>query len=225
MNAERVTASVTRFPLPVIRYLFILLLITLTLFLSYGIPRTRYQSPDFLSKLTIPSSINSWNSRDVSADFKANDQRYFFIRKIFARRYANDMGENILFLILDAGNFHHPKACFESSGYTVKPLADLPLESGAHKFKAHVLHMQKGYESVLVIYWMCIDKKPVGWIQQKFIQFFYSMAGKQKIGLMGRLEIPVPTGNIENALDIAHHFIRQTGPGIPPEQADYLFGK
>lgn len=207
------------------RYLIAILLLVATMFLSYAIPRTQYQSPDFLSKLTIPAEMNSWRSRDVSADFKTGDKRYFFISKIFARQYANDLGDNLLFLILDAGNFHHPKVCFGSSGYTVRPLDDMPLQAGTHKFKAHVLHMEKGRESVLVIYWMCIDKKPVGWIGQKFIQFFYSMAHKQKIGLMGRLEVPVPTGNVENALDLAQHFIRQIGPGIPPDQADYLFGK
>lgn len=206
-------------------YLVTILLLVGALILSYGIPRTQYQSPDFLSKLTIPTAINSWKSRDVSGAFRTGDQRYFFINKVFARQYVNDMGENLLFLILDAGNFHHPKVCFESSGYTVKPLDDVPLEAGTHKFRAHVLHMQKGYDSILVIYWMCIDKKPVGWIAQKFIQFFYSMAHKQKIGLMGRLEVPVPTGNVENALGLAKHFIRQIGPGVPADQADYLFGK
>jgi len=149
----------------------------------------------------------------------------FFINRIFARQYVNDPGENLLFLILDAGNFHNPKDCFGLSGYTVKPLEDITLDTAGHKFKAHVLHMEKGPESVLLIYWMCIDKKPVGWIEQKFIQFFYSMAHKQKIGLMGRLEVPVPTGQVENALVLARHFIKQIGPGIPSDQADYLFGK
>jgi EpsI family protein len=207
------------------RYLSILLLITLAGYLSYGIPRTQYRSPDFVSKLTIPTEINSWKSRDISTDFKTSDKRYFFINKIFARQYANDLGDSLLFLVLDAGNFHNPKDCFGLSGYTVNPLEDITLETAGHKFKAHVLHMEKGRDSVLVIYWMTIDKKPVGWIAQKFIQLFYSMAHKQKIGLMGRLEVPVPTGNVENATGLAQHFIRQIGPGIPEEQADYLFGK
>lgn len=214
-----------RHPSSEFRFLWILLALTLTYYISYSIPRTQYQSPDFLSKLTVPSSMGSWISRDVSSAFQAGDKRYFFISKIFARQYVNDLRESVLFLILDAGNFHHPKVCFESSGYTVKPLEDITLDTAGRTFKAHALHMEKGRESVLVIYWMCIDKRPVGWIEQKFIQFFYSMAHKQKIGLMGRLEVPVPTGNIPNALSLAQHFIRQIGPGIPKDQADYLFGK
>ncbi|MFH0985869.1 MAG: exosortase C-terminal domain/associated protein EpsI [Candidatus Omnitrophota bacterium] len=207
------------------RYLLILACLVVTLALSYALPRTQYKSPDFLSKLTIPAEMSSWRSRDVSGAFQAGDKRYFFINKIFARQYANDLGETLLFLVLDAGNFHHPKVCFGSSGYTVKPLEDITLEAAGHPFKAHVLHMEKGRESVLVIYWMTIDKHPVGWIGQKFIQFFYSMAHKQKIGLMGRLEVPVPTGDVQNALGLAQHFIRQISPGLPADQADYLFGK
>jgi C4-dicarboxylate-specific signal transduction histidine kinase len=34
---------------------------------------------------------------------------------------------------------------------------------------------------------------------------------------MGRLEVPVPSGNVENATGLAQQFIRQIGPGIPPE--------
>jgi len=78
MNAERVTARVSRNPLPVTRYLFIILLFTLTFYLSYGTPRTQYQSPDFLSKLTIPAVMNSWTSSDISSEFQTGDQRYFF---------------------------------------------------------------------------------------------------------------------------------------------------
>ncbi len=195
------------------------------MFVSYGIPRHHYKSSDFLSKLIVPEAIGPWISRDLSHAFKAGDTRYFFIDKIFARQYANDRGQNILFLILDAGNFHHPKVCFKSSGYEVKPLEDITLEAAGHPFQAHVLQMNKGLASVLVIYWMCIDQKPVSWAEQKWIQFFYSVFQKQKIGLMGRLEIPIPTGNVEEARNLAQTFIHAISPGIPQKHADYLFGK
>ena len=207
------------------RYFAAILLLVGAIVLSYAIPRAKYTSPDMLSKLVIPRATEHWRSRDISNSLKTAGQAYFFINKIFARQYVNDLGEPLTFLILDAGNFHHPKVCFGASGYTVVPLEDVTLEADAHKFKAHVLHMQKGRASILMLYWMCIDKKPVGWFGQKFIQFFYSMANKQKIGLMGRLEIPVPSGNIESALGLAKSFIRNIAPGIPAEQADYLFGK
>jgi len=192
---------------------------------SFGLPKVKYKSPDILSKLEIPQRIAGWRGKDVSQEINLKDERYNFIGEVFARAYFNKYGEKLLFLILDAGNFHNPKVCFGSSGFTLKELPDLKLKVLGRDFKARVLYAQKGQEGQLLIYWICIDRKIVDWTEQKIKQLWYSMFNKEKAGLMARLDIPAREETLDNSLKLAKEFISDISSKIPSEQADYIFGR
>ncbi|OGW69729.1 MAG: hypothetical protein A2036_02395 [Omnitrophica bacterium GWA2_50_21] len=206
------------------KYFFTACLLGTTALLSFGFPRSKYVGTDMLSRLQVPSQMKSWNSRDVSGAFDLKDARYNFVNSVFARQYVSDLGEYLVFIILDASNFHHPQICFGSSGYGVKPAGDLEINANGRRFKAHALFMNKKQGSMLVVYWISIDKKNVDWTEQKFNQFFYSLFNKKKIGLMGRLDIPASEENIQKALRFAKDFISDVSRNMKPEDADYLFG-
>ena len=206
------------------KYFFTACLLGTTALLSFGFPRSKYVGTDMLSRLQVPSQMKSWNSRDVSGAFDLKDARYNFVNSVFARQYVSDLGEYLVFIILDASNFHHPQICFGSSGYGVKPAGDLEINANGRRFKANALFMNKKQGSMLVVYWISIDKKNVDWTEQKFNQFFYSLFNKKKIGLMGRLDIPASEENIQKALRFAKDFISDVSRNMKPEDADYLFG-
>jgi EpsI family protein len=206
------------------KYFFAMCLLGIAIILAYAFPRSQYSGTDILSRLQVPSQMKSWNSRDLSDTLDPKDVRYNFKDRVFSRQYTNDLGESLVFFILNAVNFHHPQTCFGNSGYEVKPQQDLEINANGRRFKAHVLFMKKKQGSLLVVYWICIDKKTVDWTEQKFDQFFYSLFNKKKAGLMGRLDIPASEENLQQAARLAKDLIGDVSRNMRPEEADYLFG-
>jgi EpsI family protein len=159
-----------------------------------------------------------------------------FISEVFAREYSrldrnsqfageSAYGYDAFLVILDAGNFHHPGVCFRGAGFVMKELNDTEFHISGRTIKAPTLYAQKGSESLLVIYWISIDKELVNWTEQKIKQLWYSMFNRKKAGLMIRVCIPVEKGDIESSLATAKEFFNDISQNIPPEQIDYIFGK
>lgn len=211
----------------------VIILVILTMLVSFVLPKPKYTSPDVLSQLNIPESFDSWRSRDISNEINTDGDIYNFVSRIFARQYARSIYYSLLdkdvevltLLILDAGNFHNPKVCYGSSGYKITELDDMELAAGSKKFEAHALSMEKGGEGLVMIYWICIDKKIVGWAGQKALELWTSLLRDKKAGLMVRLDIPARKGNPETSLRIAQEFIKDLSINLTPEQSEYLFGK
>jgi hypothetical protein len=207
------------------RSIVVLLLLLSTIAVSFGVPKSKYKSPDVLSTLDIPYRFTGWHGKDASGMLNLNDLRYNFISKVFVRSYTNTYRENLLLLILDAGNFHNPKICFGSAGNILTELPDLELKTPTHTFKAHVLFGEKDRKGTLLVYWICINKKIVDWTEQKMLQLWYSMFNKEKTGLMVRLDIPARKDTLDSSLKLAKEFILQISSTIPEAQAEYIFGK
>ena len=207
------------------RLMTIIIILALTIVISYGLPRPKYQSPDMLSKLDIPYRTDGWNGKNVEGEINPKDLRYNFINKVFTRAYVNHYQQRLLWLILDAGNFHNPKVCFGSSGFKITELPDPEFKVPGRAFKAQALYFKKGGEGLVVIYWICINKKLADWTQQKFIQLWYSLFNKEKIGLMVRFDIPAIPEDPGIAIKLAQEFISDIYPKIAPDQAEYIFGK
>jgi EpsI family protein len=211
--------------MPKNKSVIVLILLGAALLVSFGLAKPKYQSPDMLSKLNVPSSFNDWQSKDASSEFNPDDLRYNFISRIFARDYTNKSGENLLFLILDAGNFHNPKVCYGASGFKITDLPIQKFEANNRIISANAVFFEKPDENYVIIYWICINKKVVDWTQQKWLQLWYSLFNKQKVGLMARLDIPADPKNIDSALKLAKEFISQISSHMPPDQSEYLFGE
>lgn len=200
-----------------------LLLITITA--SYATPRNKYRSPEIASKLDIPWRMENWISKNAASQINLTDQRFNFISDIFARIYLNKYGENLLFFVLDAGNFHNPKVCFGGSGFQNKELPQTELTANGRIIKANTVYFDKPGENYVVIYWICINKKQVDWTKQKLIQLWYSLFNKQKIGLMVRIDIPTASEEkIPDSVKLAQDFIKELGAKVPTEQANLIFG-
>jgi hypothetical protein len=205
--------------------LIAVILLGLAIALSYGFPKPKYTSPDVISGLKIPTSFHGWISKDISGQLQLTDDRYNFISRTFARVYGDEFGDSLLFLILDAGNFHNPKVCFGSSGFNYKDLPDTQFTVKGRTFKAATIYFDKGAESVVLIYWLSINKKVVDWNTQKVMQFWYSLLNKEKVGLMVRLEVPATVETIGRSIKLTQDFLAGASATLPDDQLDYLFGK
>jgi len=211
----------------------VIILVILTMLVSFALPKAKYTSPDVLSQLNIPESFDSWRSRDISNEINTGGDIYNFVSRVFARQYVRSTyyslldksAEGLTFLILDAGNFHNPKVCYGSSGYTVKELPDIEFDANGRKFKASAVFFDKPGHGVVITYWIVIDKKQADWTQQKLIEFWSSLFARKKVGFMCRLDIPTTAETTDKAEKLAKDFISSIAPLIPSEQAEYLFGK
>jgi len=208
------------------KQLITILLLSITIAVSFCLPKHKYTSPKIIPELKIPQNINGWwYGIDVSKKLNIQDERYNFVSDVFASIYADKYKDSLLFIILDAGNFHHPKVCFSSSGYKIKEIPQTTFKISGREFKPNILYAQKGNESLLIIYWICIDKKIVNWAEQKLNQLWFSLFNKQKTGLMIRLDIPTQENKIPDSISTAKEFLNDLIKNLPKEQADYIFGE
>jgi EpsI family protein len=205
--------------------LIIIVLLVLAIIVSFALPKPKYKSLNILSQLRIPGSAADWTSKDISKEFNTEDERYNFLSDIFARIYTDKNDNSLLFLVLDAGNFHNPKVCFSASGYKVKELNDTEIKVAGRSFKALSLYTQKGNEGIVLLYWLCIDKKVTSWTGQKIKELWASLFQTKKAGLMVRLEIPAQEKSIDGALTFGQKFLTDLSSNLSPDQIDYLFGK
>jgi len=208
-----------------IPHIIVILLLLIAIACTYMLKKPKYQSPDIFAMLDLPSQTKNWLGQDMPADFENSDERYNFLNDVFARVYTNVLGENLLFMVVDAGNFHHPRVCFNASGFKTNELDTIVLEIKGRTVKAQVLHAKKHAFEFLLIYWISINKKPVDWTQQKVQQFWFSLFNRQKIGLMMRMDVPVQDGNTKQAVKSARDFLHEFASSISEEQREYIFGE
>lgn len=205
-------------------------LLVLTIAVSFLPPKQKYASLNILGELNLPTEFPGWTSIDFSKELNLQDDRYNFISDIFARVYRNRKGEQLLLLVLDAGNFHNPKVCYRSSGFSVKELGNVNFTTPNTAFKATALLMERQRLGMYMFYWLCIDKKIVDWTGQKITEFWSSLSQKRKTGLMVRIEIPSndksqSNRTPEDSLALGREFIQALNNSLTTEQKEYLFGK
>ena len=159
-------------------------------------------------------------------NIKPGEDIFNFISDFLAYQYVNKQGETLTFIILDAGDFHHPKVCFTSAGYKIKELNDTEFNITGRTLKTHTLFTEKGNETFLSFYWIVIDKNVTHeWIEQKLKQLYFSLFNKKRVGLMVRIDIPTTKDNIKNSMTIAKDFISNLNKALYNNEADYIFGQ
>lgn len=197
---------------------------------SFLLPKPKYESLNILSNLNMPVEFAGWKSTDISKQLNIRegdlkDDRYNFVNDIFARVYKNNKGQELLLLILDAGNFHNPKVCYTSSGFAIRDMGEVNFQTNEKTFHATALQMSKQEYQMSLFYWLTIDKKIVNWTGQKITEFWSSLLNKKKAGLMVRLEIPSLKGREGDSLLLGRDFIQTLDQELNTEQKEYLFGR
>ncbi|MBI4707233.1 MAG: EpsI family protein [Candidatus Omnitrophica bacterium] len=210
-----------------LREWIVVILLILTVTLSFAFPKITYEGAGFIPKLRIPISLADWAGADISRELniQPGEGNFDFISDVLAYQYINKHGNKLLFIILDAGNFHHPKVCFTSAGYTIKELEDKEFNVMGRTIKAHALFTEKEGESFLSFYWIVIDKNVAHeWIEQKFKQLYFSLFNKKRVGLMVRIDVPTTEAKVKDAMAIAEDFINTMSMAFPGENVEYIFG-
>ncbi len=208
------------------KYIIITILI-ISVVITYTLPRAQYVGTGFISNLNIPTEIPGWKGRDITdqlnLDFDKNWNK--FISEALIYDYRNMEGQKLVFIILDAGNFHHPNACFTASGYEIKELDTTEFNINGRTIKTQTLFTTKEQENNFSFYWIIVDKKIAdNWLKQKIKQLYFSLFNRKRVGLMVRFDIPVKNEQIKDATLIAKQFISELSQAVSSEKADYIFG-
>ena len=204
------------------------LVLIVTILVSFAIPKPKYQGTSILSDLNMPTELAEWKSLDYSNNLTTTkDDRFNFLSGAFARIYGVQEGRALLMLILDAGNFHHPQLCYNGSGFKITELGETELQTyrGPVKIKTFLAKKEVSSETLVIMYWMCINKQKVDWTEQKLTQLWHSLFNKQQVGLMTRLDIPVGKGTPEEAVAFGQRFIADLSAELPADKAEWVFGK
>ena len=209
------------------KHIIVVIVLLMTIIVVHYIHQAKYIGTNFISGIDIPLFFSAWQGTNVSNALNINTANadFNFINQALAHNYINREGQNLLLIILDAGNFHHPKVCFTGAGYNITELPDSEFQFSERSLKAHTLFIERGKDSFLSFYWIVIDKSVAHeWIEQKFKQLFYSLFNKKRIGLMIRMDIPAKQKDINNASIMARQFLTDLSHDLKPEDADYILG-
>ncbi|MFO0795115.1 MAG: EpsI family protein [Candidatus Brocadiaceae bacterium] len=207
------------------RVLIVNIILLSALIYSFGFSKPKYESANILSQLQIPYDIGEWRGEDTDQSWSVDDERFNFISGMLQRKYNKANDQSVFLTILDAGNFHNPKVCSNSSGYKVKELNDLNLILLNRNLKAHAIYADKENEGYLIIYWICINKDIVNWTEQKIKQLWFSLTNKKNAGLMIRFDVPCDENSIPDSLKLCEEFILNLSRTLSLDEAEYIIGK
>lgn len=208
-----------------IRYILVTSLLAASILFSFVFTNeARYRGARFIDGLDMPDTFAGWKGVDMSEKLRANLQGtgYEFISESLAYQYSDKDERGLLFLIINARDFHYPNACLINSGYEVKELDKTELNASGRIINAYTLLS----DNSLILYWIVIDKKLVNnWAEQKMKQLYFSLFDKKNIGLLVRLDIQVEGDDSEQGIALARKLVNDLSGALAPEQADYIFGK
>ena len=221
----------------------VILFVLITALVAFGLPKPKYQSLDVIKDIAVPMQVGPWAGRDVKTDIQLMDSKYNFIKSLFLREYRHPTGQVIYLYLLDAGNFHNPKVCLTMAGFSMEDLEDIelrPVVPGADAagtgapgqitaaqvpFKAKTAMITKGEANFLVSYWITINGKRVDWTEQKVKEFFFSLVGAKKAGLMVRIDTPVTKELIPLARQGIQDFTSRLSAVLQPKDRQLIFGR
>jgi hypothetical protein len=219
--------------------LIVIAIIFISIAVSFGLPKSKYQSFDIIRYLNIPLSFESWlgeelpnNEEEIKKwDFINKSKQYYFYKIYGPDLYHNysflkEDGNQIYFSLLNAGNFHNPKSCYTGIGYKPRYEGKTNITLGKNtvlQFETYL--MLKENNTLLTTFWMCIDGKRVNWVEQKLHELTRSITNRQSINVSARIDVPTNPENSDNALAVTKNFIRDLYGTLDENKKVYIFGK
>src|SRR3990172_441003 len=163
------------FNLSTIKYFFILALLAVSCFISWGHFFKEYQQQDTVSIHEFPKSIGPWNSEEMTI----TDMEYAILetRNAFSRKYRTPAGQEVaLFIVYSQNNrkvSHPPEVCYIGGGISVinKESVTIPGPQPDSDIAANKLLLEKGTSSYIAYYWFKVGDSftPNYWKQQTLI--------------------------------------------------------
>ena len=212
-----------------IRFIAAYLVIAAGCFCVYFTPQAKYEGKEVVLSVMedVPENFGRWRGKNMSMKIDDENPVYNFLSKAFARFYEDRYlpQKGLFFMMVDAGNFHHPRVCMQAGGVRTESLAPRAINVGGREILVQLVLTEGKDSGSLIVYWICIDKKVLRrWIDQKAHQFIYSLFNKKSVGLMVRADIACSRDSIDEGVKYAEKFFSDMYRNFPEESREYLFG-
>ncbi len=191
--------------------------------LAFTSPRNAYQGTGAIDGIVLPSKAGEWYGQDIPNDLKIGKGLFGYISGLKTMAYRAN-GLTVYFTIIEGGNFHNPKLCFQGAGYQSKDLGTVTYLIGGQTLRTQSVIFKRSGQDILVFYWMCVNKKTVTWTEQKFKEFWASLIGQTKVGFIVRLDIPLNEDEVPLALPFVKDLVAKVYEGVSGEDRALIFG-
>lgn len=208
------------------RFWLVVLALILTMILSFSFSGRGSFHSDILSELKIPREFSGWTGEMLPDNYlRLEDQKYDFINSFFGAEYVREGEDYLIFTIVDADHFHHPKVCYSGAGYEIREIQGHSVSICENKnLELSLYRIQKKEERFFMAYWICTDKELTDWSTQLRRQFWNSLTRKDSVSFMMKIEIPFDEGKEEDALQTLDAFIREFCHTMPSPDKEFFFG-
>lgn len=160
------------------------------------------KSPDkqdeFNLDTIIPKEFDGWKidlsqvepliSPDVAGEIST------IYNQTLSRTYINSQGEHVMLVIAYgrdqrvASQIHRPEICYAASGFNIKKMTKIVLDTTIGQIPAMRLIAKQGNRNEPITYWIKIGNSLTrGWFEEKWATFSYELTGKIPDGLLFRV--------------------------------------
>ena len=206
-----------------ISYIFILILIAFSGYISWKMYFNKYVQKDTVSIHGFPNVIGDWTA--VELPITEKEYEILETRNALTRRYTNSKGEELsLFIVYSQNNHkvsHPPEICYTGSGATVisKQPISINIANGVLLDGNKVIVDRVRSQQVLYYWFKVGNSYTASYWKQQILIALKTLTGQSSSSALIRLSATVQPGKTqEDSLDVIKTFV----PLITPHVQTYL---
>jgi len=202
------------------KYLFIIILLVVTTFFSWGFYFYTYPDQDTVNINIFPLRIGQWAGQDLPVE-KA-DRALLDTKNVFLRRYTNFEAKNIyLYIAYSQTNSkvtNPPEVFYKDSGISIldKGKDFIIISSSNFTVKANWLLLDNNQNQQLAYYWFKVgDIYTQSYWKQQVLCAFNNLIGAKTGSALIRISADIIDGHQDEAKNLIRDFASKIGPQLP----------
>ncbi len=200
-------------------YIFIMILLVLTVFVSWELFYGNFSQKDSVSIKDFPESIDQWTSQDLPID-KA-DSAILETKNAFLRRYSNAQNKHVyLYIAYSQSNTkvtNPPDIFYEDAGISIldKGKDFIIINPAKIPIKANWLLLDNDQDKQLAYYWFKVGDiyTPSYWKEQALTAYSYFL-GRRTGSALIRISTDITDGHQNEASQLISEFAGKIGPQL-----------
>ncbi len=192
-------------------YISIVILLIITIFLSWGFYFRAYQHQDRINIKDFPLTIDEWSSQDLPID--KTDLAFLETKNVFLRRYTNKSQQSIyLYMAYSQSNrkaSNPPEIAYQNSGISIvdKGKKYTIIASSNLSFKVNWLLLDNDENQQLAYYWYKVgDVYTHSYWKEQALAAFNNLIGKKTGNALIRISTDIDNGHQNQAIDLLNEF-------------------
>ena len=193
------------------KYLTIVILLLITITISWGFYFNDYQHKDSINIKDFPTTIDQWSSKDLPID--KSDLVILETKNAFLRRYTDDKGRRVYLYIVYSESSpkatNPPEVFYNELGVSIidKGKKYITIASSDITFKVNWLLLDNDENQQMVYYLYKVgDTYTHSYWKQRALAAFYNVIGKKTGSALIRISTNIVNGQQKEAIDLTNEF-------------------